>query len=232
MERCNFILKNGRQCLKNAVSGTKFCNIHKSDGQTSVQKEDERHICGICLEEDFIEKLFRFEPCNHRFHLACIELLTKKECPACRCVPINIPNEIDEKILQNNTNWTRELQEEDEATVRELRARYVTRIPTPREEIELAKEVLRKSGIPLRFLPSKIDIDYPSSGPRPPPGTLAKIIIHKAFQSFYIAVSSLNEEDFESLSDSDDEDDDDDFEKEDKKIGESENPVHITINSI
>ena len=230
--QCEQILKNGRRCMKNAIRETKFCNIHKKEDVPTDNSAvpEEKHVCGICLEEVDIKELFCLNPCSHRFHLSCIELLTKKECPSCRQEPTNLTDEIIQKIQENNSNWMRELQAEDEEAVRALRERYITRIPTPEEEIQLAVETLRQSSIPLRFLPSRMEIEFSNApGMRPPPGALATVLIKQAFLAFCMSVGKLSEEDFENLSS---DDDNDEFSEEDRRIISSETPVHITLQNL
>ncbi|KAG0226532.1 hypothetical protein B0O80DRAFT_435999 [Mortierella sp. GBAus27b] len=61
--------------------------------------DPEEAICAICLGEYNLNETIRFLPCQHHFHLECVDqwLLTDKSCPLCKH-DIDQPIKIDRPL--------------------------------------------------------------------------------------------------------------------------------------
>ncbi|KAF9365655.1 hypothetical protein BGX34_009086 [Mortierella sp. NVP85] len=78
--------------------------------------DPEEAICAICLGDYSLNEIIRFLPCQHHFHLDCVDqwLLTDKSCPLCkhdidkpikleRSMSIRLQN-LNNNIITNNNN--------------------------------------------------------------------------------------------------------------------------------
>lgn len=77
---CEYIKRNGQKCNRKAKykgeNYSSLCGTHCN----VVQSHDE---CSICYEKLTIGTKLKLD-CGHIFHIKCLQLCVKKECPLCR----------------------------------------------------------------------------------------------------------------------------------------------------
>jgi len=139
--------------------------------------------CPICLEKDNPECPMFALSCFHKIHLKCCDKLNSLDCPLCRAVVTNWPEDIQSNILSNIKKLEEEnVQEEHENLVREY-TDFVSMIsnlslrPTIQAEAILAMDYLRDSNIPQRYIPNNIEITINSGNPLPESGILFNILV-------------------------------------------------------
>lgn len=154
--------------------------------------------CPICLEKC---GEFFFLPCNHKLHLECCIKLTSLDCPLCRTIMSNLPDDLKTIIEDNIQKYKDETNEMERV---ELSNRYINAIrgfltfqPTPQMEAIAALDYLRENGIPLQFLPPIIEITLFNNYMI---GTFFNCIIN-------MVISMINE----TISDNESDDEDEDY---------------------
>jgi len=134
--------------------------------------------CPVCLEKDGD---FFSLGCLHKIHLECCENLRSMECPLCRRYMEELPECLQEKIIETSKKEEEiRLQEEREELSRtyiNTHQTFLLHRPTPQMEAIAALDFLRENGIPMFYLPITIEITLFRNNPLPHPGIIFQTIL-------------------------------------------------------
>lgn len=158
--------------------------------------------CPICFS-DFSDSDSHLTSCLHMIHNLCALGLTNLKCPICKSEVLNYPTAILKSIHENALVREKEVQKEDlEKLQNYIRAHEAQAKATGSERLTLGEEAhtallyARRQGIPLVFIPSRIEIKIHSNQPLPPEGVLFCMIIQNIMlkSSMYIEEHHSDEE--------------------------------------
>ena len=106
--KCIGINSKGEKCGNLACRTEKYCRHHL--------KQNNYEVCPICMTEENKDNLYKTS-CSHYIHLDCAKQLTSLDCPICRKIVTNYPNDIVKSIEENDKLYKSELEQEDYANV-------------------------------------------------------------------------------------------------------------------
>ncbi len=142
--------------------------------------------------------------CGHALHLECAKSMITACCPICRynLTEDDVPKEILDSIRRQHSQYQSETEQEYhrqllEASRRRNKTQDIIRF------ILLALQALRSNGLPLRYMPREIRVEYDPNSPTPPIG---EVIIMSVLEHF-VGVISTQVEINPSVEDNEDDDD-------------------------
>ncbi len=128
-----FIEAKKRYCKKQAQQGSTTCKFH-----ATLEMD-----CGVCYEKITRFNKIVLEPCEHVFHLSCMNKLKEKVCPFCRAEIRNL--QVIEKNVIEIPTFELVMPKND--------------IIAMRVKILCVIDWLKEHKIPLRYLPNYTKID-------------------------------------------------------------------------
>lgn len=162
--------------------------------------------CFLCCKMSVMKIL----SCGHNLHLACAGMMTKPNCPLCRCdISSDLTPEILDRISSREKSWREEREEEER---REIVEESNTDRSSPiRREILLAMSKMREFGIPLRYIPRETIVRYTRGTTVP---TLFPLVLQSSLGE--IIKDILNTGDFDPFEEDDEEEGEYPFKEEDE----------------
>jgi len=161
-----------KSCKNKPKKGLEYCYRHlplELQVKTDENEVKTKGECTICLEVVDLLTL----TCGHMLHLECARSMISAACPICRfpLTEADLDSETLEFIRENQGEFKEEcIADEQEVIRRELNERRSTepsisdRIST---EIVFTMGYLRRLGIPMRYFPVDIVINFDPLSPRP-----------------------------------------------------------------
>jgi hypothetical protein len=146
-----------------------------------------------------IDKGVHITGCSHKLHIECAKGLKSKLCPLCRVVVINYPTEIDNIITENERNNRIKTEEEDRVNLinnENISLPFenfaLIRIGQ-RIEVMCAMIFLRENGVPIRYIPTEINVGIPRDSPVPPEGVIFNTIVNYIIRNINDDISKETE---------------------------------------
>ena len=177
----------------------------KKDQEDTLVDVSLDEVCPICLEG---KELFVLS-CQHQLHLECVKQMNDSRCPICRK---SFEEDVSEDILalinENNRKYHEDLDAEDrqrlaseQFNLERLFAIYIR--PRPFIEARYALAYLRNQGIPLNYLPQRVQIKCPRGHPKPEPGVIFSTLVGQAVERMEADLSDDDSDESSSDSETD-----------------------------
>lgn len=137
--------------------------------------------CPVCLDDFSSSEPSHLTSCMHRIHKECTMGLNSMKCPICQSVVLNYTVDILKSIELSSIARSKEIEDEDLTSLQNyIRAHSLIesreRMPL-KQEIHTALLYARNQGIPLVFIPTRIDLLTFENQPLPPEGVVFCVIL-------------------------------------------------------